>query len=391
MPKIKYTKRDDGRYKCKYGDKQFYGHTLVEAMKKRDAWIQAEKSGLIHQAEGIGFREYALNWVHVYRAQAGAPQQKQYLNMMESFADFLPHKAIKDINATDIQSFCNHLSVYSTSYINKFMTTIRGVFKSAYAEGVILRNPVDSVIRPKGKKCEGHRPLETWERNLVFSTCHEHDFGLAAVTMMLAGLRRGEVLALDVDRDVDFEHHTLTVREAVSFREGNHAVLTEGKTENARRVIPLAPPLEDALCGHHGLLCTKEHGELMSLSAFERKFESWRTFLETKINGCHKRWYGKTREHKALLAEGKMLPPWQNITIRCHDFRVDFCTQAYFAGVPIKTLQAWMGHADAVLIMKVYAKLTQEQETSDADKFRTYLAQTISLSGDVTSDFNKDV
>ena len=92
-----------------------------------------------------------------------------------------------------------------------------------------------------------------------------------------------------------------------------------------------------------------------------------------------------------MLAEGKQLPPWREITIRCHDFLVDFCTQAYFAGVPIKTLQAWMGHADAVLIMRVYAKLTQEQETSDADKFRTYLAQTISLSGDVTSDLNKDV
>ena len=118
------------------------------------------------------------------------------------------------------------------------------------------------------------------------------------MTMMLAGLRRGEVLALNIDRDVDFENHTITVREALSFREGNQAVVTDGKTENARRVIPMAQPLEDALKGHHGLLCAKEKGGLMSESAFERKYQSWTTFLETKLNGCHKRWYGKPMNTK---------------------------------------------------------------------------------------------
>jgi len=117
----------------------------------------------------------------------------------------------------------------------------------------------------------------------------------------------------------------------------------------------------------------------MSESAFERKFQSWTTFLEMKLNGCHKRWYGKTREHKALLEAGGQLPPWKEITIRCHDFRVDFCIRAYFAGIPIKTLQTWMGHADATLIMQVYAKLTQEQEETDAEKLRNYLTQTISI------------
>ena len=32
-----------------------------------------------------------------------------------------------------------------------------------------------------------------------------------------------------------------------------------------------------------------------------------------------------------------------------------------------------MGHADAGLIMQVYAKLTHEQEESDAEKLRNYL------------------
>ena len=74
------------------------------------------------------------------------------------------------------------------------------------------------------------------------------------------------------------------------------------------------------------------------------------------LNGCHKRWYGKTKEHKALLAEGKELPPWKRVTIRCHDFRVDFCTRCREAGVDDKVLQSWMGHADVKMILRVYAK-----------------------------------
>ena len=88
MPRQTLTKREDGRYKCKYGSKQFYGRTQAEALKKRDAWILAEQAGLNHQADGISFREYALNWVRVYRADAGAPQQKQYMNMMEALKLF---------------------------------------------------------------------------------------------------------------------------------------------------------------------------------------------------------------------------------------------------------------------------------------------------------------
>ena len=111
----------------------------------------------------------------------------------------------------------------------------------------------------------------------------------------------------------------------------------------------------------------------MSESAFDRKYQSYIVFLERELNGCPRRWYGKTKEHKAMLAAGKELPPWQELDIRCHDFRVTYCTMCYEAGVPIKTLQVWMGHADTKLIMEVYTKLTQEKEQADATKWNVFI------------------
>ena len=169
------------------------------------------------------------------------------------------------------------------------------------------------------------------------------------MVMLFAGLRRGEALYLDIDRDVDFEEKTNTVRGAVCFPDGNQAAVSSGKIEAAQRVIPLVEPLENALKGHHGLLCEKESGGLMSETAFQNRYHSYMVFLSEKLNGCQKRWYGKTREHKAILARGEELKPWQDVMIRCHDFRVDFCTRAYEAGIPIKTLQTWMGHEDATM------------------------------------------
>lgn len=375
MPRKKMIRRADGYYKLTYKDKQFYGKTIKEAQAKLDEYKRMEQAEIdVLSHDRSEFLQYSKHWVEVFRAGCNPCQRKQYMNMVEYSAERLP-VFMKDITMQDIQKVVNSLSDYSPSHVSKYMTTLRGIFSTATAEGVLLRNPMSSIKRPNCKKVEGHRALEPWERVLIRTTWAEHDFGPAAMVMMYAGLRRGEVLHIDIDRDVDFEKKTISVNGAVSFPTGHDPVVTKGKTEAAIRSIPLVRPLEEALQGKHGLLLTKDGGGLMTYAAFVRKYESYMTFLETKLNGCPKRWYGKTKEHKELLAKGEELPPWREVKIRCHDFRVDFCTRNYEAGIPIKTLEKWMGHSDAQMIMKIYTKLTEEQEKADALKLMRFMEE----------------
>ncbi|MDO4484949.1 MAG: site-specific integrase [Clostridia bacterium] len=373
MPRQKLTKRPDGYFRVKYHGKDFYGKTQAEAMKRRDEYKQKEQMGLSHDLQGITFLDYAMNWLSVYRTDCSQALQKQYAGMIRFAADHLRKKFICDINANDLQALFNKLTVYSSSYVSKFASIMNGIFRNAVSNGALLRNPMDGVVRPKCKKTEGHRCFEPWERELIRSTWEEHDFGLAAMVMLYTGFRRGEMLHLDIDRDVDFEKKTITVRGAVSFSEGNQPAITKGKTDSAIRTVPLLPPLEEVLKGRHGLVCPKENGTIMSQSSFARKYDSYISFLETKLNGTCKRWYGKTKEHKAILEAGGELPAWREVTIRCHDFRVEFCARAYYAQVPLKTLQSWMGHADAQMILEIYTKLDKEQERTDAAKMVDYL------------------
>ncbi len=367
MPRQKLTKRADGRYACKCDNKFFYGKTAAEALEKRDLYIHQKMMGLNVSMADVTFEEYSQIWLDTYRSACNPMQKKQYANFITMAGERLNQKFMRDVTATDIKSLYNTLEGYSKSHINKFCSTIRSIFKAAVEDGVIVRNPTALPKPPEGTY-GGHRALLDWERELIESTCQEHEFGPAAMVMMYAGLRRGEALYLDVDRDVDFEAKTITVNGAVSFTGGNQGHITDGKTDAAKRTIPLSDVLANALRDRHGLLCRKANGELMSESSFDRKYQSYITFLETKLNGCHKRWYGLTKQHKALIAKGEELPPWQEIDIRCHDFRVTFCTLCYYAGVPLKTLQVWMGHADVKLIMDIYTKLLEQEELKNAQK-----------------------
>lgn len=373
MPRQQLKQRSDGYFRVKYHGKQFYGKTQKEAFRKRDEYKVQEVTCLAPNAREITFLSFGLEWVASYHHQAGKTLRKQLSGMVEFAAENLQSKRVVEISVSDLQRVCDSLSGYSSSHVRKFMAVLRGIFKSACANGIRLTNPMDGVRTPKTLPAKGHRILEDWERDLVRTTWQEHDFGPAAMVMLYAGLRRGEVLHLDIDRDVDFAAKTITVNGAVAFPDGNQPVVTPGKTAAAQRTIPLAKPLERALWGRHGLLLATQDGRMMTLSAFDRKYASYITFLETRLNGCHKRWYGKTREHKAMLEAGGKLPPWRNVTIRCHDFRKDFCTRNSEVGVLPKTLQTWMGHAGPEMINRVYTGLTEKQAALDAEKMRSFL------------------
>ena len=371
MPQKKLAERKDGRFECKFGNKHFYGKTPTEAKRKRQEYVRMLDQGINPDLSDAPFLEYALGWRQAFRSECNTKAQHQYDNMILYASETIGKKYIRQILASDIKCLYNTLAGKSQSYIQKFRTTIRGVFKAAVQDGILVRSPAED-IKPPNVKTEQHRNLETWEQDLVVGTWREHDFGPAAMAMMFAGIRRGEALYLDVDRDVDFDRKIIHIRGAVSFSEGIRGSITEGKTESAIRDIPLCKRLEEVLKDHHGLLLANQEGTRMTLSSFTRKYESYISFLEYKLNGCHKRWYGKTKEHKQLLKEGKKLPPWKDVNIRCHDFRVTFCTMCYEAGVKIKTLQSWMGHADATMIMRIYAKLTEERELQDTTKLDDY-------------------
>ena len=365
MPKQSYTKRKDNRYRVMYKGRYFYGHTQGEAVAKRDAFKQQLQAGLREEAAGITFAVYALDWLSTYKTDCNLKTYNSYASYIERAIVDIGDSRMLDITASDIKRLYNKQVGMSKSHIDKFCMTINAVFKAAHADGMILRNPCANHKRPKGS-AGSHRALVQWEKDLVVYMADKHPFGPAAMLMLFAGLRRGEMLAFNVDRDVDFEKDRVYVRRAVTYP-GNQPVVKAPKTDAGARDLPLFAPLKSVLQNQHGLILSDQNGGIASETAFKRSWESYITACETYLNGMHKRWYGRTKAHKAITAAKGKLPPWKSVTIRTHDFRHTFCTMLYDAGVDLKTAQKWMGHADMKMIQTIYTHLSESKE-KEAEK-----------------------
>ena len=365
MPRQTLKQRADGRYVCKYHGQSFYGYTQKEALEAREAFKRVIENGMRAEALGITVKAYSAKWVSTYKAHLTNGPYNTHVRLLDRFCEHndIGSRPIRSIDTSDIQSFYNTAQGKSHSYICDMRDTIKGLFKYALADRVIQYDPTLKAKPPKGNKGT-HRAIMQWERDIIHQTAHR--IRPAVMTMLYAGLRRGEALAINVDRDVDFKQKTITVREAVRFYNQQTPILVDPKTEAGVRTIPLLDVLADELRGMHGLLLSRDDGSLYTEKAWHRAWESYIVTLETKKNGIHKRWYGRTKEQLALKEAGK-LQPWVDVTIRPHDLRHSYCTMLYDANVDLKTAQKWMGHADQEMTMRIYTHLTEEKEKTASE------------------------
>ena len=152
--------------------------------------------------------------------------------------------------------------------------------------------------------------------------------------------------------------------------------LSTTKTDAGNRDIPLLQQLKTILTGRTGMVLPGDRkGGYISETQLSELVKSYNNLLSTMANGgIQRRWWGRTKKHKALIAAGGILPPFKEVNIRCHDFRHTYCTMLYEAGIDLKTAQRWMGHADEKMILHIYAHLTDRQEQKSVEKLRAFLA-----------------
>lgn len=356
------VKRADGRYRCKYKGKEFYGDSEEEAFAARQAYISSIGKDFVTPTT---VADYAIPWLKVtYPAVKDSTYQGLAIHL-QHLVDAIGYNKLSEVTPSDIKK------VYSTYYVGLSNTYIRAAkqlycscFDSAMADGLIRYNPArDKSARPHRGNKPKERILSPAERHFITTLCVDHRAWAAVMTMLYAGLRPQEVKAIDIDRDVDFVKDTITVRETVHVDGQKYAYTGEGKTDWSNRVIPLFPPLKEALKDRHGYLITSAHGERVTIQTWKTAWQSYICCMETAINGCQKRWYGKKKEH-----EGKELPPWVDFDIVPYTLRHGFCQMCRDLGVELNTCRRWMGHSDTKMILKVYDAVSNDREAQETIK-----------------------
>lgn len=372
--KQKLKKRPDGRYACRYHAQWFYSHDPEDCLRQREEFKAAEKRGRVAVYFVKGYADSWLARSHPDIAQSTMQGLRTHLANLTGAIGNLP---LSDVKPSDIKGiFSSRYKGLSNSYIKAAKQLYCALFDSAVADGLILSNPArDRTAKPHKGTTGGHRSITAQERQWIETLCTEHRAHPVAMTMLYAGLRPQEAKALVIDRDIDFKRDTITVRETAHTDSENgqkYAYTGKGKTDKANRSIPLLPPLKSVLEGRTGRLITSAHGQPVTKTTWRVVWRSYVASMEKAINGIDRRWYGRTKAHKAIIAAGENLPPWVPFTVKPYDLRHTYATMLRDMQPPVElhTVIKWMGHSDATMILHIYDSVTDSRDAQEAERVK---------------------
>lgn len=404
--KQRLKQRADGRYCCKYHGIQFMGATEDEALAARAEYKRQEEAGELAMQYGLTVAEYAEKWLPRAKVHVSDQTYAESAALLEKLTTAIGGKRFADVRPSDIKDiYSTAFRGLSDSYIKAGAQLYRALFSAAVEDGLCKVNPALSAsAKPhKGRVQTKTRAITDQERRWIETLCTGHRAHAAVMAMLYAGIRPQEAKALDLDRDVNFDANVITVQESVHMDGSNRYKATDTlKTAYSGRKIPLFPPLREALLRRHereavtawekdakrcrrlhkpepprpdlkapkkkGALIRAADGGAVTVQSWRSLWESYVTEMETAINGCSARWYGKRNED-----QGKELPPFQRFTVLPYDLRHSFCTMCRDNGVEINTCVHWMGHKDAKMILKIYDEYTEDRSKKEAEKLNQKL------------------
>ena len=326
----KLKKRKDGYYCAWYKGKQFLGKTATEAEAKRDQYKYECEHG-IEQVKPKTVYDYAAEWMPVAKANTSKTTYNQYMTIMEKLTDTIGEKYLSSVTPNDIKKTWVSFLGKSQSYINKASFLYKSFFQSAIENGYCKINPVISISAKPHKGTRGTHRCLTKEEIMLIETV-PHRVQAAAMFMLKAGLRRGEVLALCKD---DIKNDRIYVLKALKFV-NNRPVVGSTKNESSERTVPLFAVLKPFIDNIDEYILPDANGKVCSEMAFKRAWDSYLYALSEKAG------------HK--------------ISFRPHDLRHTFITKCRDKGIDIHTCMTWCGHTSERMILQVYDHVSEDRE-----------------------------
>ncbi len=295
--------------------------------------------------ERITFREAAERYVHHVEHVMGrkASTVQDYRIMINRhLAPHFQTTAIDRIKPEDVVSYIASKSRagLAVKTVTNHLNFAHGVFQFAIKRGWATSNPVAATDRPRAAHADPDiRFLSSEELEALLRAVPREDvlgptdhalFALAAMT----GLRQGELVALRW-RDIDWTAGVVRVRR--NYTRGEWGT---PKSRRSSRAVPLAD---------------------RAASELERHFQRSAYRTDDDLVFCHPHTgnpydASKLRErfYDAMKAAGMQERCGRKGGITFHSLRHTFGTRMAAVGVPMRTLQEWMGHRDFTTTL-VYA------------------------------------
>jgi integrase len=369
MSKIKRKKRADGRYQ----DYVFLGYNTDGTENRKWVYAYTEKDlekkllnlkltiakGEYVNNDTMTVKEWADVWLQSYKSGKEYKTYQMYETTINNhIVKELGHIKLVDIKPFHMQGLINKRRKEGlTKTLINIRMTAKQMFEDAIENDYMIKNPAKKLDMPT-MHTPAKRALTEDELEIIRSA----DFNLKQraffYTLLYAGLRRGEILAL-TKKDIDLKTGIIKVNKAINYRNNRAVLKTYPKTEAGIRDIPIVnilnPVLKDYLTTVKGiyLFQSEKSKGLMTESAYRSFWLTiWRCLNKT-AGGNHK-----------VIAFDK---------ITAHILRHTYATMLYYAGVDLKQAQYLLGHASPEITLKIYTHL-DKLKSAPTDKLNAYLA-----------------
>lgn len=388
MPRAKNAKRSDGRLQAKVylgiiDGKAKYKYVYASTQKELNAKIDEIKlqigKGLDVSAQRDTFGEWAKRWLKLKKTEVSDHRLYIYECRIKNLSS-LNFMEIPKIRSMDIQDIIIELSEdYSKSVLKEIKSTVHQILQLAVDNRVIDYNPASAVKIPNKQEDKAERrALNEEEQHWIVDTPHRAQ--TAAMLMMYAGLRRGEVVPL-LWTDIDLDAGTIKVTKSMS-RSGSKWTVKQGaKTEAGIRTVYIPQILTEYLKsidrGNSFIVCPDSTGRTLSLSAWEKMWDSYISELNFKYGDFSKvvvpdkhgnlQPFKKPKSRFAPVKIPIVIP-----RITPHWLRHTFITSMYLAGVDVLTAKEQAGHSDISTTMAIYTHLDALHKIKQIDKLNEY-------------------
>lgn len=359
------TKHSDGRYMWRFtldGEKYCgYAKTAKEAEKAlNNARYEAEHGTFIRE-DKMTVDDWFDIWISTYKSDCKDTSLEQYRKMYRKhIAPTFGKKKIKDIRAAHIQKFLNGLTdSHAQSTIDGIRNLMCGLFKRAYINGLIQRNPFDGVTTPKSaKKTEERKAISSDLETKFFEYAKRRKHYDIMRISSLTGMRIDEILGLMWD-DVDFANKCVHVRHNLCRTPARGFYIETPKTAASLRDIPLTTEAAAILQARSPKVIPIDGGEFSKLV-----FHTW------DGKPIH---HGNVRAVMIEICEEMRADGYDMPDISPHILRHCFATRCIEKGMNPKTLQKILGHSSLAMTMDIYCSVMEETKRTELEAVAAFL------------------
>lgn len=304
------------------------------------------------ESEGMGFRklryEMGFNCATLSAVLAGK-------NVSYGYARKLAKCLGRNVNT--LFNVTQRKELYAYETIHKIKRTLRAILATAKKQRIISDNfaSADYISFPKrpAREIDYMNDEDAKKFYMAADACEDIRYKTAALTLLLTGVRRGELCGLEWS-DVDFNEGTITIVRSVSSVPHMGVIEKEPKTESSKRCIAISDKLISVL---------KEYKEW---------YEKYRSDMGD-------RWQGNDRLFVA--EEGKRIHPstiykWVHKICDAadlphrtvHSLRHTNITMQIAAGIPLVTVSGRAGHARTSTTTDIYSHFLKSSDKAAAEK-----------------------